>query len=313
MSFERFGQFSGPSNDHIDKENRMFKIAVFTDEISQDFERAVLVAQEYALDGVEIRSVWDKPPHMLDNNDVRDLREILRGTKLKVASIASPFFKCDLTKPEERTQHLEILRRCCALADALECKIIRGFTFWRSNPVDDHWTDILAAFDEPVTILQKYDMTLAIENEASTMIGTGRRLARFLDDLGSQRVAAMWDPANCIYDEDEVETPFPDGYAAIKNRMPHMHLKDALRDPVTKLPVCVPIGEGAIDFRGQFKALVADNYTGYVSLETHWRPTALNEDQMNKPGGAAFSKEGEYASRVCLENLHRILKELGLR
>jgi hypothetical protein len=34
---------------------------------------------------------------------------------------------------------------------------------------------------------------------------------------------------------------------------------------------------------------------------------------MNKPGGAAFSKEGEYASRVCLENLHRILKELGLR
>lgn len=291
----------------------MFKLSVFTDEISQDFERAVAVASEYRLDGVEIRSVWDKPPQQLDNRDIREIREILKGTGLKVASIASPFFKCHLGNAEERKEHIQILERCSRLADALECSIIRGFTFWRETPVENHWQDILAAFAEPLTLLEKYDKTLAIENEASTMVGTGTRLARFLGDLNTDRVAAMWDPANCIYDDEDREIPFPDGYEAVKHRMRHMHLKDALRDPASNEPRCVPIGEGLVDYRAQFPALVADGYDGFVSLETHWRPTALDEEQLNRPGGAAFSKEGEYATRVCLDNLFRMLADLGLR
>lgn len=291
----------------------MFKLSVFTDEVSQNFERAVSVAVEYGLDGVEIRSVWDKPPQSLDNNDIREMRELLKGTGLKVCAIASPFYKCHLDNAKERDEHLEILRKCARLADAFECSIIRGFTFWREKPVSSHWTEILASFAEPINLLKKYDKTLAIENEASTMIGTGASLSRFLCELNSDRVAAMWDPANSIYDDDEVEIPFPDGYNALRGRMLHMHLKDALRDPVTREPKCVPIGEGAVDFAGQLAALAADGYEGFLSLETHWRPTALTEDQMNKPGGSAFSQEGEYATRVCLDNLMRILKELQLR
>ena len=145
------------------------------------------------------------------------------------------------------------------------------------------------------------------------MIGTGARLARFLSDLGSDRVGAMWDAANCIFEADEPEVPYPDGYQAIKDRMPHMHLKDAKKDPNTGEPACTPIDEGDIDFRGQFKALVADGYDGFVSLETHWRPTALDEEQLNRPGGSDFSEGGEYASRVCLDNLFAMLRELGLR
>lgn len=45
----------------------MFKYGVITDEISQDFETALDVAAKYKLDGVEIRSVWDKSAHELDN------------------------------------------------------------------------------------------------------------------------------------------------------------------------------------------------------------------------------------------------------
>jgi len=291
----------------------MFKLSLFTDEVSQDFERAVMLAREYELDGIEIRSTWDKPPQALNTDDIRQMRDILRGTGLIVCSIASPFYKCAVDNPRERMEHLEILRRCCMLADAFDCRIIRGFTFWRKLPIEAYWTDILKGFDEPAKILEERDKVLAIENEASTMVGTGRRLARLLDRLDSGRVAAMWDPANSLFDEQEPEVPFPDGYDAICGRMPHMHLKDAAKDPKTGKAATVPIGEGDIDFRGQFDALVADGYDGFVSLETHWRPTALSEDQLNRPGGAAFSKEGEYATRLCLDNWFSILKELGLR
>jgi sugar phosphate isomerase/epimerase len=75
----------------------------------------------------------------------------------------------------------------------------------------------------------------------------------------------------------------------------------------------VPIGEGGyIDFPGQFKALQDMGYEGACSLETHWRPASeLSTELMNKPGGAAFSEGGEEASRICLENITRILQDLG--
>ena len=43
----------------------MFKLAVISDEVSQDFQTVVNVSAEYKLNGVEIRSVWDKPPQDL--------------------------------------------------------------------------------------------------------------------------------------------------------------------------------------------------------------------------------------------------------
>ena len=45
----------------------MFKKGVITDEISQDFKTAVDLALKYGLNGIEIRSVWEKGPHELQN------------------------------------------------------------------------------------------------------------------------------------------------------------------------------------------------------------------------------------------------------
>ena len=291
----------------------MFKRAVFTDEISQDFAKAVEVVLEYGLEGLEIRSVWDNPPQAIGEADIARMQDIIKGTGLVVCSIASPFYKCEIDSDDERRQHLDILRKCCDLADAFGCDIIRGFTFWRKLPLDDYTEQILKAFDEPLKILEERGKRIAIENEASTLIGTGGRLAKFLARLDSPRVGSMWDAANVVYDTDEDETPYPNGYEAIRDRMIHMHLKDARRDPATGEPVTTLVGEGDIDYRGQFKALVDDGYEGFVSLETHWRPKALTEEEMNRPGGANFSEGGEYASRRCIEKWNGILTEIGAR
>ncbi len=56
----------------------MFKLAVFTDEVSQDFEQAIAVALEYNLDGLEIRSVWDMPPHQIDAKSIERMQDLLK-------------------------------------------------------------------------------------------------------------------------------------------------------------------------------------------------------------------------------------------
>ena len=45
------------------------KLAVFTDEVSQDLETAVKFAVQFSLDGVELRSVWDKSVHALTEDE----------------------------------------------------------------------------------------------------------------------------------------------------------------------------------------------------------------------------------------------------
>ncbi|MEW6357879.1 MAG: sugar phosphate isomerase/epimerase family protein [Planctomycetota bacterium] len=292
----------------------MFKMGVFTDEVSQDFQTVVNLCKEYRLEGIEIRSVWDKPPQNISDDDIAEMKKILDGTGIKICSVASPFFKCELDSDEEYRQHIAILERCIHLAQSFDCHIVRGFTFWRRGRAEDVWQQILDKYQEPIKILERTGAKVGIENEASTYIGTGRALRKFLDDLGSPHVGAIWDPCNCLYDPDVQEVPFPDGYQAIKNRMIHMHLKDSKRAEGGGKAECVPIGEGDIDFRGQFKALVNDGYTGYVSLETHWRPAAaLSEDERDKPGGAKFSESGEEASRICLNNTFKIFEEIGIK
>ncbi len=288
----------------------MFKLAVFTDEVSQDFERAVGLGKEYELEGIEIRSVWDKPPQNLSPEDIDRMKGMLEGTGIRICSIASPFFKCDIDSDEEYRQHLDILRKCIALGKAFDCSIIRGFAFWRKGDAEAVWDRILEKYQEPIKVLEEENVTLALENEGSTFLRTAGDVKKFLDDLKNEHLKAMWDPCNSLYSPEAGEVPYPDGYQTIKDQMVHMHMKDSRVDPETGKRACCVVGEGDIDWVGQFKALIDDGYEGYVSLETHWRAEELTAEEKQRPGGEKFSRGAEVASRMCLDNVKRILASL---
>jgi len=288
----------------------MFKLAVISDEVSQDFQTVANVAKEYKLNGIEIRSVWNKPPQNLTDDDMAKMKDILDAAGLVIAGIASPFFKCEIDNANERQEHIEILRKCIKIAKFFNTKIIRGFTFWNTGQTEAVWKRILEYYKEPVKIIEGEGMFIGIENEASTSIATAKLLERFLADVNSPNVTAIWDPANEVHAKGG-EKPFPDAYIRIKEKMIHCHAKDAAVNSEGKLE-SVPVGTGIIDWKGQIKELIDSNYKGYLSLETHWRPKrVLSEDLLNRPGGAAFSEAGEEASRVCLNNIFGILNELA--
>ena len=286
----------------------MFKQAVFSDEVSQDIERAIAVCKQYGLQGIELRSVWGhKAPQDIPQADCEKIKAMLDAEGLSVCSIASPFFKCDIDSPTEIAQHHDLLRRCGELANFFGAGVVRGFTFWRKGDYDK--ARVLDLFGPVVKILDEGDFTMGIENEASTFIGTGRRLADFLADLDSPRVGAIWDACNVLYDDEDKEVPYPDGYEAIKPRIVHVHIKDSKPNAQGEQECC-PIGEGNIDFVGQYRALFADNYEGWTSLETHWRTTALTKEQVDKPGGADYSEGAERSSVICLQNIQKIIEQV---
>lgn len=287
----------------------MFKLSAITDEVSQDLEVASKFAKSFNLNAVEIRNVWEKPPHEL-LKELDRVKSILARYELEVSAVASPFFKADLNNPEEYARHLEILEKCIELGKGLETNIIRGFTFWRNGTLDERIDEIVEKFQKPLEIVEREGAVLAIENEPSTLVGNGRELAQFLDRIGSKSVRAVWDPGNDIWDP-KGEIPYPDGYNYVRGKIAHVHIKDGVRKGADGKHQFVAFGDGEIDYIGQLKALKKDGYSGYVSLETHWRlEKQLPRDVVIRPGAKEFSASGEESSRICMKSLQAMLQKI---
>jgi len=283
------------------------KLAVITDEIDADVERAADVMAEYGVKGAELRQLWDKNIVDASNDYWKRAKEILDRRGMNVVSIASPFYKCEL--PGDPTDgpsgplhsaaargladQMAVLDRSLEAARFFDAPIVRVFSFWRRRPLTPEIEDaIVDAFAEPAEIAREAGITLGLENEHACYIGTGAQTARVLEKINSPNVRAIWDPGNAYVDG---EKPFPRGYDAVKDFVVHIHVKDA-RVPEGQLePVWTVVGEGDVDYVGQWRALAEAGYEGYVSLETHYNGKQTKEA----------------SSRACLEGLIQTAKTAG--
>jgi sugar phosphate isomerase/epimerase len=290
------------------------KLAAITDEISQEFEHALDVLCEYGATGVELRGLWGTNIADLTDAQVERAQAAIAARSLEVVCLATPFYKCDmgtpdvtdptgpmhLATPRGLEQQITLLKRCIDLAHAFDTRLIRVFSFWRkeapSPQIDDR---IVAAFDVPVTLAQDAGVTLALENEHACFVGSGAEAARIASRIDSPHFRICWDPGNAFA---LGERPYPEGYEAVRPWVAHVHVKDARMvvtpDRGPHAQFCV-IGEGEIDYVGQFAALKRDGYHGYVSLETHFVP-----QQGSGPEGKGTPEDG---SRPCLAALRNLI------
>ena len=284
----------------------LFELGVITDEISDDLEHALAVAAEYGLKQAELRAIGGRNLADLADQEVKRVKEMVDQSGFQVCAIASPLFKCALPGMETREEgpmhqaeergyddQMDLLRHVIDLAHLFETRIIRVFAFWRVPMTDQVWKQIREAFEEPVKLAEKEDLILGLENEGSCCFGTGAEVAKFVGEVNSPHLRVVWDPGNAF---GMAEVAYPDGYQQVKPCFCHFHVKDMRRDPATGKTELTVVGEGEVDYRGQFQALVDDGYDGVVSLETHYRPA---------------SGSAEEGSRSCLESMKKIIAEIS--
>jgi sugar phosphate isomerase/epimerase len=207
---------------------------------------------------------------------------------------------------QEIKTHLAGLETCVKLADALGAQLIRGFTFWAGEGFKPE--AIASRFEGAVSILEKSGKTLVLESDPNVNASNARMLVQVIEAVGSPHVQGLWDPGNDIWDPNG-EIPFPDGYNIIKPRMAHIHMKDSINKNGKREGV--PIGKGQVDWEGQLRALIADGYSGYISLETHYRHTQeIPEEMLALPRGTAFSLGGYEATRENLEHWKTLMEKI---
>src|SRR5271154_7240474 len=73
-----------------------FKIAVISDEVSQDFDHACsVIANDFGLQWVELREIWGKNLQASSDAEIAEAQKILAKYKLQVTDIASTLFTGD--------------------------------------------------------------------------------------------------------------------------------------------------------------------------------------------------------------------------
>jgi sugar phosphate isomerase/epimerase len=279
-------------------------LSIVTDEITQDLEHALEVCQDLGVDTVELREVYGSNIVFHDADSLQRIRSLLHQKGFRVCSIASPFLKCPLwpavqatdTADGEQAQQWQILQRSFELADLFEAPFVRTFSFLRVPDPSSVRDAVLEVIAEAVQRTEKAGLKLIIENEHACNIATGAETGWLLERIASNSFGVIWDPGNAANLEAR---PFPEGYGYVRKRVMHMHVKDMNKQfpNVERAERYVKVGDGCIDYAGQFRALAADGYNGTISLETHY---------LHPEGGR------ERATRESLIALRTILQQAGV-
>lgn len=285
----------------------MFRLAFITDEVTQSFAHAVEFAKQYGLQGLELRTVDNTPIDQISAETLKQWKQTLDDAGLCVPSLASSFFKCELSA-DCIDAEMEKLQRLCDAADILGCPFIRGFSFLARADVPFDAAALAPYFQQAADLLQRRGKTLLLEADPGVNTCNHARLAQLLQQVDRPEIGAIFDPGNSLYDPLG-EVPFPDAYEKIRPFAKHVHIKDAVRTP--DAAECVRVGDGQVGYRELLCRLKADGYSGFLSLETHYRKHAhLNEEQLLHPGGADFSDGGEAASAESILALKQLLQEV---
>lgn len=266
----------------------MAKLGVITDGISREFERALAVMNEFGLTQAELQYLWDKEVGDLSDAQMDRAQRLVAAHGVEVSCVSRHVFgglalgDLSATAPAYQ-EHLADLNRCIDMAQALDCRLARIMSFKKEMILfgrhgADEWNVAQGAWDKAreliggaVQIAEDRDITLVVETGNNAITNSAFLARRMVDEIGSERLRVMWDPANALY---STEAAFPDGYESLRGVLGHIHLKDVLVEIPKATIACRQFGTGQMTpyLDDMATALKTDGYAGSISLESVYRP-----------------------------------------
>ena len=267
----------------------MAKLGVIVDGISQDFEYALGIMNEFELEYAELQFLWGKEVGDLNSAEVDKVKALVNAYGVKVSCISRHIFGGLIMSEMHQDnsvylEHLDALRRCIDMAKALDCSLVRVMSFRKemilfgSHGADDWvvsegaWGKLVSLMELPTRIAEDSGITLVVETGNNAMITSAYLARKLIDQLSTDWLKVLWDPCNSLYCDEKA---YPDGYALLRDGyLGHVHIKDAIVDIPKATVQCTVLNTGNMaTYLGDLaNALREDKYNGVVSLESVYRP-----------------------------------------
>ena len=224
------------------------------------------MAKDFNFDGIEIRGLGNdifsvKAPPFKDSELPKTIAK-LKQLKLEIPCLSSGE---PVNEVETREQAKAEIIAYCELASKIGARYIRVLGDRNAAPgkdVDD--AVVIETMKELVPVAEQYNVTLLLETNGA--YADTKRLKKVLDEIGSHKVAALWDMHHPyrFFGESPKQT-----VDTLGEYIKHVHVKDSVMEDgkvIYKL-----MGTGDMPLKETFEALEAINFSGYVSLEWVYR------------------------------------------
>lgn len=240
----------------------MWTLSGFADEIDPDLRTQCEVARELGLNFIEFRSAWDTGVLDLTDEELARARDLINDHNLGVSSIGSPIGKIFIDDDFE--PHLDRMRRAVHTAQVFGAPYIRVYSFLlRPEMVHEQVREeVVRRMRALVQIAEPAGITLLHENDEEIYGDGPQRCLDLVTTVDSAHLKLAWDPANFV---QVGIRPFTDGYAMLRDHLAYIQIKDARSTDGT----IVPPGQGDGEIRATIRALRADNFEGFFSIEPH--------------------------------------------
>lgn len=250
------------------------KIGIFAKTFPGTTPEAVMAASAAAgFQGVQYNmacSGLNPLPEHIDRATAEAVREAARRHGLQIFALSATW---NMAHPDAAVRQ-QGLRAFAALAPAARAMGTRLLTLctgsrdpldqWRAHPDNtspEAWADMRASFAAALRIAEDHDVLLGVEPELANVISTARAARRLIDEMRSDRIRIVLDPAN------QFETATPDAQRGLVEeavdllgeRIVMAHAKDRAKDGGF-----ATAGKGVVDFAHLLSTLHAAGFDGPV-------------------------------------------------
>ena len=280
-----------------------FILSAFADEIAPELDIQMDVLKKFNMHYIEMRGVNGRPLVEYTISEVKKIRRQLDEKGFKISSIGSPIGKIKIIDDFE--PHLELFKHTVEVANILESKYIRMFSFFMPKNEDPakYRDEVMERWTRFIEAAKGAGLVLLHENEKDIYGDTPERCLDLLKTLNCTYLKAIFDPANFV--QCDVET-YPEAYEMLKDFIVYMHIKDAL----FKDRSVVPSGEGDGKVAEILKDLYKKGFDGFASLEPHLGSFTGLATLETDSKMADLPEGGPKKFGMAYNALDRILKEI---
>lgn len=279
-----------------------FIISGFADEIAPELDKQMTVLKKLGIGFAELRGIDGKNVSDYTAEKMKTVKKRLDKGGIRVSSIGSPIGKIGID--DDFDAHMKKLENTIELAKILETENIRVFSFYIPNgeTAEKYRDEVLRRMEKMTAAAKHAGVRLLHENEKGIYGDTAKRCADILESVGSDSLAAVFDPANFVQCGQKT---YPDAYEMLKPYIIYMHIKDAKSDGSV-----VPAGSGCGEVEKIISALDAAGYEGFLSLEPHLADFA-GFAELEKDGSLEKLPEGgEKTFTIAYNALKKILDNI---
>lgn len=205
-------------------------------------------------------------PEQIDPNTILAVRRALGARAVTVVGLSGTF---NMIHPdaEQRATGLRRLAELARNATALGTSVVSLCTgtrdavdMWRGHPdntTPEAWADLRQSMERALAIAEDADVTLAIEPETANVVDSAHSARRLLDELGSQRLKIIIDPANLFLpaNRHRMTEVLEEFFDLLGEDIVQAHAKDVIFENGEVAHVAA--GTGVLDYSTYLSLLVA--------------------------------------------------------